>query len=147
MGKGAIITRKKHISAVVDPVILREVERERAQRRDEDGSVQSKSAVVEEALELWLQWVRYQDEGRLANLTDRIEATQEMVVDQGESVAQVVREETERVRRMVYQAHLKSEMAIQMFRAASSKAEAVEREEIRGRAAKIIDSERRGHGR
>lgn len=115
-------------------------------RQDEDGEIQSKSAVVEEALELWVQWVRYQDEGRLANLTDRIEATQEMVVHQGEAVSEVVRDETERLRKMVYQAHIKSEMAFQMIQEASSAAGAVERETVRGRAVKMMESERRSGG-
>lgn len=87
---------------------------------------------VQEALELWLEVKADEDRERMTRLSDRIEATQELI---GAS--------TERLARMVYMAHLKSEMAIQMLREASGKASEVEREAIRGRAAKILDSERR----
>lgn len=123
---------KLRFSVVVDPEVVRRVDQECRGRADEDGRPISRSGAVQEALELWLEVKADEDRERMTRLSDRIEATQELI---GAS--------TERLARMVYMAHLKSEMAIQMLREASGKASEVEREAIRGRAAKILDSERR----
>lgn len=123
---------KVQIAAMVEPETLRRVDADRATRRDEDGKRMSRSAVVQEALELWLEVAANEDHERATRVSDQIEATQDLV-NAG----------VERLAKMVYRAQLAGEMSYQMFRAVSAKGAEVDREEMRGRAARQLDADRR----
>jgi Arc/MetJ-type ribon-helix-helix transcriptional regulator len=123
---------KVQIAAMVEPEILRRVDADRATRRDEDGKRMSRSAVVQEALELWLEVAANEDRERATRVSDQIEATQDLV-NAG----------VERLAKMVYRAQLAGEMSYQMFRAVSAKGAEMDREEMRGRAARQLDADRR----
>ena len=120
------------IAAMVEPETLRRVDADRATRRDEDNKKMSRSAVVQEALELWLEVAANEDRERATRVSDQIEATQDLV-NAG----------VERLAKMVYQAQLKSEMAYQTFISVSPRGSEVDREQVRGRAVKQLDADRR----
>lgn len=123
---------KVQIAAMVEPETLRRVDADRATRRDEDNKQMSRSAVVQEALELWLEVAANEDRERATRVSDQIEATQDLV-NAG----------VERLAKMVYTAQLSSEIAYQTFREVSKQGAEVDREEMRGRAVKELDQERR----
>lgn len=124
--------RKTHITAVIEPETLRRVEADRSQRRDEDGKPMSRSAVVQEALELWLELVGEADRERATRVSEQIEETQKLIV-----------REMDRTRRMVYNAQLAGEMSYQLYVSISNSAGKIDRQKIRARAAKLLDSDRR----
>lgn len=123
---------KVQIAAIVEPETLRRVDADRATRRDEDGRAMSRSAVVQEALALWLEVAADEDRERMTRVSDRIEATQDLL-NAG----------VERLARMVYRAQLAGEMSYQLFTEISQKGAAVDREEVRGRAVRQLDADRR----
>lgn len=124
--EGGVI--KVRFSVAVDPEVVRRVDQERRYRTD-DGKEQSRSSVVQEALELWLELQADEDRERMMRLSDRIEATQDLI-----------QQSTTRLARMIHGAHIKSEMAFQLLQQAAG---GVPRDAVRGSAAKMLDSERR----
>lgn len=123
---------KTRFSVAVDPEVVRRVDQERRGRRDEDGRETSRSAVVQEALLMWLEVAADEDRERMTRVGDRIEATQELL-NSG----------VERLAKMVYRAQLAGEMSYQLFVEVSPKGSQVDREEMRGRAARQLDADRR----
>ena len=115
------VAKKVQIAAVVEPETLRRVDADRATRRNEDNKQMSRSAVVQEALELWLEVAANEDRERATRVSDQIEATQDLV-NAG----------VERLAKMVYQAQLKSEMAYQTFISVSPRGSEVDRDQVSG---------------
>lgn len=121
---------KVPISAVIEPETLRRVDADRSMRKTEDGQAMSRSAVVQEALELWLEFEADQDRERATRVSDRIEATQNQIA-----------QSTDRLAALISDTRLNVAMCYQVLQ--SQNPDRYPREAVRGTAAKILRDEGR----